>query len=173
MNLQENIQRIKQVMGLNEWTEDMLIRYGHIKLDNPYKDKTYNPENTGDFSDSKIKKVVWRAGSVKVNPQMGGIWFGEDKEGVEKFVRSVRKVEKEGRPYYINLQNPKYYDNFWYGYLRDAENYGRETLMNKLIRDGHDGIVIGRDTWNDTGNNETSVTSEQYVVFNPENVKPA
>ena len=44
--------------------------------------------------------------------------------------------------------------------------------MDMLVADGHDGIIIGKDTWNDTGD-DNSVTSKQYVVFNPENIKPA
>ena len=44
--------------------------------------------------------------------------------------------------------------------------------MNRLASEGHDGIIIDTDTWNDTGD-EYSVTSKQYVVFNPENIKPA
>ena len=43
--------------------------------------------------------------------------------------------------------------------------------MYNLIDLGHDGIIIDTDTWNDTGD-ENSVRSKQYVVFNPENVKP-
>jgi hypothetical protein len=43
--------------------------------------------------------------------------------------------------------------------------------MNSLIKLGHDGIIIDTDTWNDTGD-ENAVTSKQFIVFNPENVKP-
>jgi hypothetical protein len=109
---------------------------------------------------------------MKLDPRGGGIWFAENKEDVEKFAWSVRNEKREGKPYHINLQNPFYYDSFWYGYLNDAESQGREQLMDMLAADGHDGIIIDTDTWNDTGD-EYSVTSKQYIVFNPENVKPA
>ena len=175
MNLQENIQRIKEVMGLKEQS---FLDYISKKADeirkqqNPYRGKEYNPENTGDFSDSKVKEIVWRAGEMKLDVRGGGMWFAENKEDVEKFAWSVRNEKREGKPYHINLQNPFYYDSFWYGYLNDAESQGREQLMDMLVSDGHDGIIIDTDTWNDTGD-EYSVTSKQYVVFNPENVKPA
>ena len=175
MNLQENIQRIKEVMGLKEQS---FLDYISKKADeirkqqNPYRGKEYNPENTGDFSDSKVKEIVWRAGEMKLDVRGGGMWFAENKEDVEKFTWSVRNEKREGKPYHINLQNPFYYDSFWYGYLNDAESQGREQLMDMLVSDGHDGIIIDTDTWNDTGD-EYSVTSKQYVVFNPENVKPA
>jgi septum formation inhibitor-activating ATPase MinD len=48
---------------------------------------------------------------------------------------------------------------------------GREKLMNRLIKLGYDGIIIDTDTWNDTGD-ENAVTSKQFIVFNPENVRP-
>ena len=139
---------------------------------NTYRRKEYNPENNGDFSNSEVKEIVWRAGEMKLDPRGGGIWFAENKEDVEKFAWSVRNEKREGKPYHINLQNPKYYDNFWRGYLDDANSQGREQLMDMLAADGHDGIIIGEDTWNDTGD-EYAVTSKQYVVFNPENIKPA
>ena len=91
---------------------------------------------------------------------------------VEKFAWSVRNEKREGKPYYINLQNPRYYDGFWHGYLSDADSFKREGLMNRLVSEGYDGIIIDTDTWNDTGD-EYAVTSKQYVVFNPENIKPA
>jgi len=176
MNLQEQISRIQEMMNLTEIgggnLEDLLMRR-HREW-NPYKDKKYNPETTQDFSNSKVKKVVWRAGGLEEFNRGGGIWFAENKEDVEKFALSVRREIREGKPYYINLENPKYYDNFWHGYV-DAAGYNkfaREKLMYDLISLGYDGIIIGEDTWNDTGD-ENSVTSEQYVVFNPENVKPA
>jgi len=176
MNLQENISRIKEVMGLvNEQTPLEFLSKQHdekLKKQNNYKDKEYNPNNNGDFSDSKVKDVVWRAGNMKLDPRAGGIWFAENKEDVEKFAWSVRNEKREGKPYYINLQNPRYYDGFWRGYLSDADSFKREGLMNKLVSEGYDGIIIDTDTWNDTGD-EYSVTSKQYVVFNPENIKPA
>lgn len=175
MNLQENIQRIKKMMGLREgsFLQDMKDRIDQKRKEqNPYRGKEYNPENTGNFSDSKVKDIVWRAGEMKLDPKGGGIWFAENKEDVEKFAWSVRREKREGKPYYINLQNPFYYDSFWHGYLNDAESQGREGLMDMLVADGHDGIIIDTDTWNDTAD-EYSVTSKQYVVFNPENIKPA
>jgi len=175
MNLQENIQRIKEVMGLKEQSFLEYLSNQSRKRDQdsfPYKEKKYDPENNGDFSDSVVKDVVWRAGGFDFDHRSGGIWFAESKEDVEKFARSVRNEKREGKPYRINLQNPFYYDRFWYGYLEDVNSFGRDGLMYKLARDGHDGIIIGTDTWNDTGD-EDSVTSKQYVVFNPENIKPA
>jgi len=175
MNLQENIQRIKQVMGLKEqYPLEFLSKRDDEKRkeQNPYMGKQYNPDNTGDFSNSKVKEIVWRAGDMKLDPRGGGIWFAETKKGVEDFAWSVRNEKREGKPYYINLQNPKYYEGFWRGYLDDANSQGREQLMDMLAADGHDGIIIDTDTWNDTGD-EYSVESKQYVVFNPENIKPA
>jgi hypothetical protein len=176
MNLQEQISRIQEVMRINEFgggsLEDLIM--GSDRENNPYKDKSYNPESSQDFSNSKVKKVVWRAGGLENFNKKGGMWFAENKEDVEKFVSSVRGVKKEGKPYYINLERPKYYNDHWRDYLGDVgyDSFGREKLMYKLIKDGYDGIIIGGDTWNDTGD-ENSITSEQYVVFNPENVKPA
>ena len=175
MNLQENIQRIKQMMGLEEqsFLEYLSKRVNNDRRkENPYNEKEYNPNNDGDFSHSEVKDVVWRAGEMRLDSRSGGLWFAETKDGVEKFALSVRGEKREGKSYRINLQNPKYYDSFWHGYLADAESHGREGLMDMLVADGHDGIVIGEDTWNDTGD-ENSVTSKQYVVFNPENIKPA
>lgn len=175
MNLQENIQRIKQMMGLKEesFLDSMSKRINdRRRKENPYNDKEYNPNNDGDFSHSEVKDVVWRAGVMKLDSRSGGLWFAETKDGVEKFALSVRGEKREGKPYHINLQNPMYYDSFWRGYLRDVESHGREGLMDMLVDDGNDGIIIGRDTWNDTGD-ENSVTSKQYIVFNPENIKPA
>ena len=136
MNLQENISRIKEVMGLKEQS---FLDYISKKADeirkqqNPYRGKEYNSENTGDFSDSKVKEIVWRAGEMKLDPRSGGIWFAENKEDVEKFAWSVRNEKREGKPYHINLQNPFYYEGFWYGYLNDANSQGREQLMDMLI----------------------------------------
>ena len=175
MNLQENIQRIRQMMGLKEqsFLDSMSKRINdRRRKENPYNDKEYNPNNDGDFSHSEVKDVVWRAGGMKLDSRSGGLWFAETKDGVEKFALSVRGEKREGKPYYINLQNPMYYDSFWHGYIADAESHGREGLMDMLAADGNDGIIIGKDTWNDTGD-ENSVTSKQYIVFNPENIKPA
>ena len=175
MNLQENIQRIREMMKLKESSFASYMRDNldqKRKEQNPYRGKEYNPENTGNFSDSKVKDIVWRAGEIKLDPRAGGIWFAENKEDVEKFAWSVRNEKRDGKPYHINLHNPFYYEGFWYGYLNDANSQGREQLMDMLAADGHDGIIIDTDTWNDTGD-EYSVTSKQYVVFNPENVKPA
>ena len=178
MNLQEQISRIQEMMNLNELGGDLSAfhdrRINRYRESDPYKDKKYNPETTQDFSNSEIKKVVWRAGGLENFKEGGGLWFAENKEDVEKFALSVRKEKREGKPYYINLENPFHYRWFWDGYINDVgySRHGREQLMYELISDGYDGIIIGRDTWNDTGD-ENSVTSEQYIVFNPENVKPA
>ena len=86
MNLQENITRIKQMMGLNEqsFLQDIKNKVDQDRRDkNPHRGKEYKPENTGDFSDSKVKDIVWRAGGMELNPKSGGIWFAENKEDVE------------------------------------------------------------------------------------------
>ena len=175
MNLQEKISRIQSMMGLEEqsFLEYLSKRVNNDRRkENPYNEKEYNPHNDGDFSHSEVKDVVWRAGEMRLDSRSGGLWFAETKDGVEKFALSVRGEKREGKSYRINLQNPKYYDSFWHGYLADAESHGREGLMDMLVADGHDGIIIGEDTWNDTGD-DNSVTSKQYVVFNPENIKPS
>ena len=127
---------------------------------------TENPE---------INDIVWRAGKVELTPYSGGIWFGENKEDVEKFASSVRHEKRLGKPYRIRINNPKYYDNHWWGYLKDVEkydSYNRDDLMNDLISAGHDGIIIDTDTWNDTGD-DNAVTSKQFVVFDKKNISPA
>ena len=175
IGLRENIQRIKEVMGLKEqsFLQHLADRVKKQRQDAfPYKEKKYNPDNNGNFSDSVVKDVVWRAGEFGFDHRSGGIWFAESKEDVEKFALSVRNEKREGKPYRINLQNPYYFNNFWNSYIPEAENHGRDGLMYMLAMDGHDGMIIGRDTWNDTAD-ENSVTSKQYVVFNPENIKPA
>ncbi len=107
MNLQEQISRIQEVMRINEFgggsLEDLIM--GSDRENNPYKDKSYNPESSQDFSNSKVKKVVWRAGGLENFNKKGGMWFAENKEDVEKFVSSVRGVKKEGKPYYIIKQH--------------------------------------------------------------------
>ena len=160
--MNEQISRIQSMMGLNEQGElDTLP-------------KKYNPESILDFSNSKVKDIVWRAGNMELNPLNGGIWFGETKKGVENFAISVRGKVIEGKPYHINLENPFYFDSFWHGYVEEVKNSpnGRKTLMDKLKLEGYDGIIIDTDTWNDTGD-EYAVTSKQYIVFYPENIKPA
>ncbi len=153
MNLQEQISRIQSMMGLIEQFDENLP----------------NKENDSDFSNSKVKDVVWRGGKTDLNPKAGGLWFGETKDGVEKFALSVRNEKREGKPYHINLQNPFYFDSFWHGYINAIgyDSNGREMLMNRLKSSGYDGIIIDTDTWNDTGD-ENAVTSKQYVVFDPE-----
>jgi len=122
----------------------------------------------------EINDIVWRAGGFESSPYSGGIWFGENKEDVEKFVSSVRNEKRLGKPYRIRINNPKHYDGHWWGYLKDVEKYGgdRGKLMNDLISAGYDGIIIDTDTWNDTGD-DNSVTSKQYVVFDKNNISPA
>ncbi len=156
-NLQEQISRMKSMMGLSEQFDENLP----------------SEEKDSDFSNSEVKDVVWRAGELNLNPKSGGLWFGETKDGVEKFALSVRGEKREGKPYLINLQNPFYFDSFWHGYINSIgyEPNGREMLMKKLQSQGYDGIIIDTDTWNDTGD-DYSVTSKQYVVFDTNNVKP-
>ena len=125
--------------------------------------------------ESKVNDIVWRAGDLEMKPHGGGIWFGENKEDVEKFAMSVRNEKRVGKPYKIRINNPKYYDKFWWGYLKDVEkyeNHDRDKLMNDLISQGYDGIIIDTDTWNDTSD-DNRVTSKQYVVFDRNNISPA
>lgn len=175
MKINEDIIRIKELMGLNEqsYLEYLQNKFEERdRQDNPFLTKKYEPNTKKDFSNSKVKDVVWRAGSMELNPKAGGIWFAENKEDVEKFAISVRNEKRTGQPYYINIENPYYFDSFWNDYIVRIESLGREGLMHKLVKDGYDGIIIDTDTWNDTGD-QYSVTSKQYVVFNPENIKPA
>jgi len=180
--LNEEINRIKDIMLINEIgggsLEDFMdMSFNKDREENPYMSKKYNPESETDFPNSKVTDVVWRAGDLDVFHKGGGLWFGESKEDVEKFVRSVRGEERQGKPYHINLENPYYFDSFWHGYVTAAESKGfsggRERLMHEFVNQGYDGIVIGEDMWNDTADPETQVYSKQYVVFNPENIKPA
>ena len=179
MNLQENIIRIKQVMGLNEQYPEGIdpkdLEALEVPIDNAEPEEIPNeeePKDSDDFSNSVIPQIVWRAGRVGVSPKGGGIWFGETKKDVENFAWSVRDERREGLPYYINLQNPRYYKNFWNDYLIKAREAGRDVLMNALMDAGYDGIIIDTDTWNDTAD-EYAVTSKQFIVFDPKNVKPA
>lgn len=179
MNLQENILRIKEVMGLNEQFPQGIdpkdLESQEVPLDDVQPEETpteEQPKDANDFSNSVVPQVVWRAGRVSSSPKGGGIWFGEAKQDVENFAWSVRDEKREGLPYYINLQNPKYYDNFWNDYLLKARASGKDVLMKELMNAGYDGIIIDSDTWNDTGD-EYAVTSKQFIVFNPKNVKPA
>ena len=88
MNLLEDIARIKEVMGLNEQS---FLKHLHDKSiekekeEFPHKDKKYNPDSDLDFSNSKVKDIVWRAGGMELFPHAGGLWFAENKEDVEKF----------------------------------------------------------------------------------------
>lgn len=137
-----------------------------------YKSKE-KKEKVIDFENSKVTDVVWRAGDLNLDRRGGGIWFAENKVDVEKFALSVRNEVRVGKPYRISLQNPKYYECFWYCYLRNVERIpnGREILMDMLESEGYDGMIIDEDTWNDTGD-EYSVRSKQYVVFSVEQIKP-
>ena len=147
---------------------------GIISEQFPEEELTSEEPDYNDFSDSKVKEIVWRAGTTKLNPQAGGLWFGETKDGVEKFALSVRGEARAGKPYMINIKNPKFYDKgFWHHYLEDIgyDPKGREKLMNKLKDEGYDGIVINTDTWNDTGD-ENAVTSKQFIVFDEKQIKP-
>ncbi len=120
MNLQENISRIREVMGLNEQYPEGIdpkdLEALEVPIDNVEPEEIPNeeePKDSDDFSNSVVPQIVWRAGRVGVSPKGGGIWFGETKKDVENFAWSVRDERREGLPYYINLQNPRYYKNFW------------------------------------------------------------
>jgi hypothetical protein len=129
--------------------------------------------NDGNFSNSVVKDVVWRAGKILGQEPGGGIWFGVNKEDVENFTKQVRNEIRVGKPYKINLQNPYYFDSFWHGYL-DKLGWDKNSRLNykkKLEKQGYDGMIIGEDWWNDTGD-EDAIFSKQYVVFDPKNVKP-
>ncbi len=180
--LNEEISRIKDIMLINEIGggsledfEDMVFKKD--REENPHMSKKYNSENQTDFQNSKVTDVVWRAGGLDNFQKGGGLWFGVNKSDVEKFSRSVRREERQGKPYHINLENPYYFDSFWHGYVTAAESKGyrngRERLMHDLVKQGYDGIIIGEDMWNDTADEDTQVWSKQYIVFNPENIKPA
>lgn len=158
MNLQENIRRIKEVMGVYEQIQPMT------------DDEIEAREN---FSNSQIQDVVWRIGPIRVSQKGGGIWFADSKQASENFVMTMSGQKQQSTPYHINLQNPYYFDNFWRGYIEATSvPGGRENLMNQLLKQGYDGIVIGEDWWNDSGD-EYAVYGKQYIVFNEKNVKPA
>ena len=135
----------------------------------------YDPNlqaNPKDLSSSKVKNVVFRIGSVIPNSGQGGIWFSPTKEGAENFMISVYRKKLEAAPYHIILKNPYYIEDFWDGYvstIRREWSGSRERFQRHLMNLGHDGMIIGEDTWNDSGD-EYSVKSEQYVVFDPKNV---
>jgi len=164
-----------------QWDKLQIVRDEIKRRDQERNDKWRDDVNRKkDIKPAKanpiIDHLVWRAGELKLNPKAGGIWFAESKEDVEKFAMSVRKEKREGKPYYINIENPYHFDSFWNGYIEAVENIdfitGREKLMMELMKKGYDGIVVDTDTWNDTAD-DNSVNSKQYVVFNSENVKPA
>ncbi len=172
MNLQEQITRMKQVMGIYEqFPEDLPTS----QVANSFNSELPMDQDKSDFSNSQVQDIVWRAGGLKLNPKRGGLWFAENKEDVEKFTKSMGGEQKEVLPYLINLQNPRKLASFWNDYLKIVgykhEN-AREDYMNQLLKSGYDGIIIDTDTWNDTGD-ENAVTSKQYIVFDPKNVKPA
>ena len=126
-----------------------------------------------DFSNSQVQDVVWRIGPIRVSQKGGGIWFADTKVASENFVMTMSGQKQTAIPYYINLQKPYYFDSFWRGYAeKTAVPNGREYLMNTLLKQGYDGIIIGEDWWNDSGD-EYAVKGKQYVVFNEKNVKPA
>lgn len=146
-------------------------------------------ENQTPFPNSKVKDIVWRVGDDidKLHPKTSGIWFAEDKESVEKFAKTFddRFTNMLGKAYYINLENPIYLKSFWGDYIKTTEKIlfasakdfsydlrdARQEYHQYLTKKGHDGIIIDTDTWNDTAQPETSITSKQYVVFDPKNVK--
>jgi len=178
MKLNEEISRIKEVMGLVEqYPEDFPTKMNQDTSNEPIDQvddkETPVSQDKSDFSNSHVQDIVWRAGGLQLNPKRGGLWFAENKEDVEKFTMAMGGEKKVPSPYLINLQNPKYISGFWHGYLEMVrhEPDGREKLMNRLLKLGYDGIIIDTDTWNDTGD-ENAVTSKQFIVFNPENVRP-
>lgn len=178
MNLHENITRVKKLMGLSEskiiYNMDLVELGGRLE-DLPMYNKDKSTKKDDDFSQSKVTDVVWRAGELKLDTRSGGLWFGDSKDGVEKFAISVRNEKREGKPYHINLQNPYFIeDGFWRGYvdMLGYEQEGRKLLMLKLLGEGYDGIIINDDWWNDTGD-ENAVYGKQYVVFDEKDVKPA
>jgi len=149
------------------------------KID-PQKIGNYNPDGVYNLNDSKVKDIVYRSGDIKYNENQGGIWFSETKKGSEDFMMSMFSKKVEAEPYHIILRNPKYLENFWHAYMQkvhpinrkgESTNQSREKYSSQLMNQGYDGIVIGRDTWNDTGD-EYAVESKQYVVFDPSNVFP-
>ena len=168
---------IRQYLGKTKEEIDEIIQLHNKKLDFG----EFDPDSSDDFSNSQVKEVVWRSGDIKYNSDQGGIWFAETKEGAELFMKSVFNRIVVAQPYYINLENPKYYETFWNDYIplvtpnirNKFENYvKRDVLSKKLIQEGHDGILIDTDVWNDTGD-KNMVESKQYVVFDPKNVRLA
>jgi hypothetical protein len=149
------------------------------KID-PQKMGNYNPDGVYNLNDSKVKNIVYRSGDIIHNPNQGGIWFSETKIGSENFMMGMYGKKVEAIPYHIILKNPKYLKNFWHTYLPNVESINRkgektgqsrEKYSSQLMKQGYDGIVIGHDMWNDTGD-EYAVESMQYVVFDPSNVFP-
>lgn len=56
-------------------------------------------------------------------------------------------------------------------YNKYEDYVSRDVLAKMLIEKGHDGIYIGNSIWSDTDTD--SVESEQYIVFDPKNVRLA
>lgn len=178
MNLREDIQRIKEIMGLSEQINPSSLPQKDNSQEQPSSTSLDKQDDSQekDFSNSVVKDIVWRTGSLKLRPTAGGIWFAETKEDVEKFSRTFGG-NSEGKPYYINLTNPYKYDDFWHGYVEHLDKFrmrggGKQDLFYSLVKKGYDGMIIGYDTWNDSGD-DNSVSSKQYVVFDPKNIKPA
>ena len=112
---------------------------------------------------------------------------------LEVFMNMSFKKDREENPYMSKKYNPESetdfpnskvtdvvwragdLDVFHKGGAAESKGFrgGRERLMHDLVNQGYDGIIIGEDMWNDTADPETQVYSKQYVVFNPENIKPA
>ena len=188
-NLEEKIRRGNAQFDSWKWVSDeIFFQPGSIgktiqelekelesgKVDSSVFGK-YNPDirvNLVDLSSSKVKDVVFRIGPIISNPRQGGIWFSQTKEGAENFMISVHLKELKATPYHIILKNPYRIESFWNDYVNVIKwqwNGNRERFQRHLMNLGHDGIIIEEDTWNDTGD-KYSVTSEQYVVFDPKNV---
>ena len=77
MNLQENIQRIKEMMGLNEQYPEGIdpkdLEAQEVPIDNVEPEETPNekePKDSDDFSNSVVPQIVWRAGRVSSSPKV-------------------------------------------------------------------------------------------------------
>jgi hypothetical protein len=116
MNLNEEISRIKEVMGLfeqfpEEFPTKMNQDISNEPIDQVDDKETPLTQDKSDFSNSVVQDIVWRSGGLQLNPKRGGLWFAENKEDVEKFTMAMGGEKKVPSPYLINLQNPKYIYN--------------------------------------------------------------
>jgi len=132
--------------------------------------------NENDSNEKGGSFVVWRTGNIKLNANSGGIWFADSKIDVENFAKTFNRPDKIAKKYIVTIKNPKYYNSFWgvgdSSYIGDTRNYyyDRDFLMKSLIELGYDGIIIDKDVWNDSGD-ENSAFSKQYVVFSQSQIQ--